>query len=74
MGDRLEKKKHGDHKDELSCIQVKLANIINKEIIGDQGVFHGGVDNSEDVIGRLEQQGGDTSFNTYHGVLPFMKK
>jgi hypothetical protein len=34
---------------------VKLANIINKDIIDDQGVLHGGVDSTEEVIARLEQ-------------------
>jgi hypothetical protein len=54
-GKQLEKKKDGDHRDELSHIQVKLANIINKDAIDDQGVFHGGVDSPGEVIARLEQ-------------------
>jgi hypothetical protein len=37
-GEKMDKKKDGDHKDELSRIQVKLADINNKDIIKDKGV------------------------------------
>ena len=71
-GQQLEKKKGGDQEDELSRIQVKLADILNKDVIDEQGVFHGGEDTPEEVMDRLRQQGEDTSFNTYEGIRPFL--
>ena len=52
-GQSLEKKKGGDQEDELELIQVKLANIINKDVIDEQGVFHGGEDTPEEVIAHM---------------------
>lgn len=74
-GKGLEKTNAGDHRDELTRIQVKLADIINKDVVDDEfGMFYGGVDTPEEVTDRLRQQGCDTSFNTFQGVLPFLKK
>jgi hypothetical protein len=46
----LKKKKDSDHRDKLLRIPVKLANIINKDVIDDKDVFHSGVATPEEVI------------------------